>query len=235
MESVKERARVHAALGDPVRLATVDALALGDLGVEELREITGVEGNLLSHHLRVLESVGLVVRRASEGDGRRRYVSLRPDRMPEPVSGPSLLARSVLFICVHNSARSQYAAALWKQRTGHRGLSAGARPADRIHPEAVETASELGVDIGGGFPKGYGQIDLCPDLVVSVCDRARESGHRFDAPRLHWSVPDPAPGNDPTVFKSVFAEITRRVERLVRAAGAPTGPTIPRSRPDLQE
>ena len=220
MVSAKERSLLHTALGDPVRLAAVDALALGDLAVEELREITGVEGNLLSHHLKVLESVGLVSRRTSEGDRRRRYVSLQPDRLLDLMAGPALVACRVLFVCLHNSARSQYAAALWKQRTGHPQLSAGTRPAATVHPQAVEAAAEVGVDLSQAKPKGLGRISPPPDLVVSVCDRARESGHQFDAPRLHWSVSDPAPSNDLPAFRRCFAEISRQVERLARAAEA---------------
>ncbi len=225
MKSVQERALVHAALGDPVRLQAVDALSLGDLGVDELREITGVEGNLLSHHLKVLEGAGLVARRMSEGDGRRRYVSLRPSRLLDLVAFPSLIARRVLFICLHNSARSQYAAALWNRRTGHPHLSAGARPAAQVHPKAVEAAAELGIDLKGRRPRSYRQIDQRPDLVVSVCDRARESDDRFDAPRLHWSVPDPVPRNNLAAFRESFAEITHRVDRLIRA-------TVRNRRPD---
>ncbi len=69
MATLEERAGLHAALGDPVRLAVVDALALGDLGMEELKRITCVEGNLLAHHLKVLEGTRLVQRRPSKGDG----------------------------------------------------------------------------------------------------------------------------------------------------------------------
>ena len=224
MPTLEERAGLHSALGDPVRLAVVDALALGDLGVEELRRTTGVEGNLLAHHLKVLEGARLVERRPSEGDGRRRYVSLRPHRLLGLAASPVLGARCVLFVCIRNSARSQYAAALWRELTGHRGLSAGTHPAPAVHPRAVEAASELGIDLRGAVPKGYHQVGRCPDLVVSVCDRARESGHGFDAPRLHWSVADPVSQNTLAAFRRSFGEITRRVERLIGATRAPTGP-----------
>ena len=217
MTNLTERASLHAALGDPVRLAVVDALSLGDLGVEDLRRITGVEGNLLAHHLRVLEDAGLVVRRPSEGDRRRRYVTLRPERLCGLVASPLLEAGRVLFVCLHNSARSQYAAALWGERTGRRALSAGAQPAEAVHPQAVEAAAELGIDLSRAVPKGYHQIVPHPDLVVSVCDRARESGARFNAPRLHWSVPDPVAKGDPSAFLRSFGEITARMERLIQA------------------
>ena len=224
MLPLKERAAVHSALGDPVRLAVVDALAMGDLGVEELRRITGVESNLLSHHLKVLQNAGLVERRMSEGDGRRRYVSLRHGRLIDLMTNPTLAATRVLFVCVHNSARSQYAAALWKQRTGNPELSAGTQPVATVHPRAIEAAAELGVDLSRALPRGYQQIDRRPDLVVSVCDRARESGARFNAPRLHWSVPDPVSHNDMSAFRRSFAEITARMERLIQATRTPSDP-----------
>ena len=224
---LRERAAVHSALGDPVRLAVVDALALGDLGVEELRRITGVESNLLSHHLKVLQNAGLVDRRMSEGDGRRRYVSLRHGRLIDLTVTPALAATRVLFVCVHNSARSQYAAALWKQRTGNPDLSAGTQPAAKVHPRAIEAAADLGVDLSSAVPRGYRQIDRMPDLVVSVCDRARESGARFDAPRLHWSVPDPVSRNDISAFRSSFGEIAGRVERLIQATNTAIDPPPP--------
>ena len=217
MTNLAERASLHAALGDPVRLAVVDALSLGDLGVEDLRGITGVEGNLLAHHLRVLEDAGLVVRRPSEGDLRRRYVTLRPERLGGLVASPLLEAGRVLFVCLHNSVRSQYAAALWGERTGRRAFSAGTQPAEAVHPQAVEAAAQLGIDLSRAVPKGYDQIVPRPDLVVSVCDRARESGARFDAARLHWSVPDPVSQGDPSAFLRSFREITARMERLIQA------------------
>ena len=225
MLSLEQRARLHRALGDPARLAAVDALALGDLGVEELRRITGVESNLLSHHLKVLQEAELVKRRTSEGDGRRRYVSLRHRRLVDLTATPALAATRVLFVCAHNSARSQYAAALWKQRTGNPDLSAGTQPAASVHPRAIEAAADLGVDLSGAVTRGYRQIDRSPDLVVSVCDRARESGGRFfDAPRLHWSVPDPVSRNDISAFQSSFEEIAGRMERLIQATNTAIDP-----------
>jgi len=74
-----ERAQFHTALGDPGRLAIVDALALSDLSPGDLAQLLGIASNLLAHHLRVLEQAGVVRRSKSEGDGRRSYVRLRPD------------------------------------------------------------------------------------------------------------------------------------------------------------
>ena len=60
---VEQRASFHAALGDPVRLTIVDLLFLNDLSPGELSGRLGLPSNLLAHHLRVLESAGIVERR----------------------------------------------------------------------------------------------------------------------------------------------------------------------------
>ena len=83
--SVVRRAALHAALGDPGRLTIVDTLAWGEASPGELAARLGMTSNLLAHHLRVLEEVGLVTRHRSEGDRRRSYVALAP-RRPRPAA-----------------------------------------------------------------------------------------------------------------------------------------------------
>ena len=211
---LEERARVHAALGDPHRLRIVDALLHTDHTFQELAATADLPGNAAAHHLAVLESAGLIERHVSEGDRRRRYLHLRNERLTGLVEPPHFAPRMVLFVCTHNSARSQFAAALWGQQTGGMADSAGNHPADRVHPNAVRAAGQLGVDLSTAEPKGYNAIAPSPDLVVSVCDRAREAGLPFDAPSLHWSVPDPVRAGTPKAFRSAFADIAERVDRL---------------------
>ena len=79
MVTVDRRAAIHAALGEPLRLAIVDDLVLGDASPGELAARMHVLGNLLAFHLRVLDDAGIVRRVKSEGDGRRQYVQLRLD------------------------------------------------------------------------------------------------------------------------------------------------------------
>ncbi|MGA9276742.1 ArsR/SmtB family transcription factor, partial [Ilumatobacter sp.] len=74
------RARIHAALADPSRLAIVDELTVSDRAPSELAARLSIPGNLLAHHLHVLSGVGLIERFGSSGDRRRRYVRL--DRVP---------------------------------------------------------------------------------------------------------------------------------------------------------
>lgn len=209
-----ERARVHAALGEPRRLRIVDELAVSDRTFQELADLVGLPGNAAAHHLQVLEAAGLIERRVSDGDRRRRYVRLRRERLADGVRELDADVPLVLFVCTHNAARSQFAAALWRQRTGHTAVSAGMDPAPRIRSEAVRAAAELGVDLAGARPKGYEAVERAPDLVVSVCDRAREAGLPFDAPSLHWSVPDPARVGTLPAFRSAFREIAQRVDAL---------------------
>ncbi len=103
-EDRERRSRVHAALADPTRLAIVDELSLSDRAPSELMAQLGLAGNLLAHHLDVLEHVGLVVRFESSGDRRRRYVRLeREPLLTLGLPGVSVPLR-VLFVCTHNSA-----------------------------------------------------------------------------------------------------------------------------------
>jgi protein-tyrosine-phosphatase/DNA-binding HxlR family transcriptional regulator len=217
---LEARARTHAALADPHRLAIVDALALGDLTPGELGRLAGIPSNLLAHHLRILEAAGLTESRASSGDARRRYVVLRAEGLSHLVPAPPPPVAGVLFVCTHNSARSQVAAALWRHLTGEAAESAGAEPAPRVHPGAVRAARRVGIDIGDEIPKGYGAIAADPGLVVSVCDRAREGGVPFDAPTLHWSVPDPVADGRARAFAATVDEISGRVVRLADARRA---------------
>ena len=213
-----DRARIHAALGDPIRLGIVADLELGDRTFQELAELVSQPGNLLAHHLTVLEEAGLIERRISEGDRRRRYISLNPEPLDLLMAVRQRVARSVLFVCSHNSARSQYAAAAWRRQTGLGADSAGSHPARRVDPRAIEVALERGLDLTGFQPKGYEGLKPTFDLVVSVCDRARETGPPLEAPALHWSVPDPVAGRGLTAFRSAFNEIDRRISRLAAAA-----------------
>lgn len=228
----RRRAAWHAALSETARLAIVDALALGDHTPGELGTRLGLSSNLLAFHLDVLDDAGIVRRRRSQGDGRRRYVSLGP-LAPTPdearagtrrvapghddLSGIGASADAVLFVCTHNAARSQLAAALWERRTGRRGGSAGSRPAERVHPEAVRVAARHGVDLAGRQPRDVEQVSSPPGLVVSVCDRAHEGGTPFRAPRLHWSVPQPIVAPD---FDAAWRDLEARVDRLAAAASA---------------
>lgn len=212
-----ERATIHRALGDVGRLQIVDELSMSDRTPQELAGLTGFESNLLAHHLGVLEEAVLIRRRVSSGDRRRRYISLDTELVRGLLPARRQAATSVLFVCTHNSARSQVAEALLRSRCGARVQSAGPNPRQSIHPKAVKVAAEMGVDLSGQAPKGYSEVAGSPDLVVSVCDVAVESLIPFDARRLHWSIPDPVETEHIEDFRSSFTDIDRRVGQLAEA------------------
>lgn len=214
-----KRAEIHAALGDPERLKMVDDLTLSDRSVSELADLVGMPGNLLAHHLEVLERAGLIRRHVSEGDRRRRYVSLEHENLATLFVKGLRPTRSVVFVCTSNSARSQFAAALWRQQSNRPAHSAGREPAKGVHPLAVRVAAEFGVDLSRATPAGYESLTGKPDLIVSVCDRAREAALPRAGRHLHWSVPDPVTRGTVATFRSAFAEINQRVSLLVATFG----------------
>jgi protein-tyrosine-phosphatase len=208
---VHERARGHAALAEPHRLAIVDHLAWSDRSPGELRRHIDVAGNLLAHHLDVLEEAELIERFLSSGDRRRRYVRLRQDRLARLAHATARPAGTALFVCTQNSARSQLAAALWRQRTGCPAESAGTDPADRVHPGAVAAAARAGLDLGTATPALLDPDDLADvDVVVTVCDQAHE---RFDAAarHWHWSTVDPVPEGTDAAFDAAIADLQSRI------------------------
>jgi protein-tyrosine-phosphatase/DNA-binding HxlR family transcriptional regulator len=213
MLSTSERARAHAALGDPSRLTIVDKLMLGDASPGEIAEALAMPTNLVAHHLKVLQEAGLVVRSRSEGDQRRTYVRLVQETIAG-LSAPSVQAVArVVFVCSHNSARSQLAAALWAGRSAVPTASAGTQPARRIHPRTVKVARRHGVTLLSDSTADVSEVLRRGDLVVAVCDNAHESLDP-DPARLHWSVPDPAPTDSDDAFEAAFDDLADRVNRL---------------------
>jgi len=214
VDSLEQRAAVHRLLGDERRLAIVDELRRSDRTPSELAALSDMSSNLLAHHLAELEGAGLVRRVQSEGDRRRRYVQLALDPLtllgaaePCPVDGP------VLFVCTHNAARSQLAAALWNHRTGRHAISAGTQPAPRVAPGAVRVARRHGLALEGRTPQHLGQVAGPFGLVVTVCDRAREDDALPQPPDRHWSVPDPV-GGPARGYKDAFNHIAERIDHL---------------------
>jgi ArsR family transcriptional regulator, arsenate/arsenite/antimonite-responsive transcriptional repressor / arsenate reductase (thioredoxin) len=206
-----ERVRVHAALGDEHRLAIVDALVAGDRAPGELSRELGLATNLFAHHVKVLEEAGLIERRVSEGDHRRRYLVLRHAILRAAGVAPVVPPKRAVFVCTHNSARSQYAAAAYERITGAPAASAGTRPAARVHPLAVEVAAERGLDLSRSAPAGYDTLHADFDVVVSVCDRAGEADTLPAGRHVHWSVPDPVAVGDIEAFRRAFDDLDRRL------------------------
>jgi protein-tyrosine-phosphatase/DNA-binding MarR family transcriptional regulator len=216
--SIEQRAAVHAALGEPVRLAIVEELAASDRAPSDLSARFDLPGNLLAHHLDVLERVGLIDRHVSAGDRRRRYVRLRRHTLGELAVGSARRRGGrALFVCSQNSARSQLAAALWRERTGDRATSAGTHPAEYVHPGAVAAAERAGLVLRDARPRALEPDDLDVDVVVTVCDRAHEE---LDPPEdwLHWSVPDPVEAGTPRAFDDALTDLDRRITAMADRA-----------------
>jgi protein-tyrosine-phosphatase len=211
--SVTTRARLHAALGEPARVAIVDRLLLGDASPSELGHELGLASNLLAHHVKLLERAGVVRRSRSEGDHRRTYLRLRPDVLAGLVPEGVVRAPRVVFVCTHNSARSQLAAALWKRRSRVPAASAGTEPAERVHPLAIRAARSRGLSLTRAGTVHVREVLRPDDLVIAVCDTAHE---HLDHPgrRLHWSVPDPAPQGTQDAFDHALRELADRVDRV---------------------
>jgi protein-tyrosine-phosphatase/DNA-binding transcriptional ArsR family regulator len=215
--ALQRRAAIHAALGDPHRLAIVDALSLSDLAPSELRELTGLESNLLAHHLDVLEDAGVIGRSASHGDRRRRYLGLHREALTSIAQPLRFAASNVVFVCTANSARSQLAAAMWNRDHDVPAVSAGTEPADRVHPQARRAARRRGLDLAAARPTPLAAIRPTPDLIVTVCDRAHEQLRRRSMPSrrtLHWSIADPAERNTRGAFDDAADELERRITAL---------------------
>ena len=135
--------------------------------------------------------------------------------------------KRVLILCTGNSCRSQMAEAWVRHDLGDRWevASAGTQPAASVHPLAVRVMSEVGVDISEARPKHWAPyLDQRWDLVVTVCDSAREACPVFPGARrtVHDSIPDPIGHGhgDPEVTLEAFREvrdlIRRRIVALVR-------------------
>lgn len=221
--SLRRRAARHAALGEPVRLAITDALAVGDASPGELAAALDLPSNLLAHHLGVLEDAGLVVRSRSEADRRRTYVRLTREAFLLVAPRVNGELTRVVFVCTQNSARSQLAEALWSSRLGVPAQSAGTQPAPRVHPRAVAVARRHGLELRRARPVHVADVLRPDDFVVAVCNRAYEELGK--AVRLHWSVPDPAGGTE-AAFDAAFTNLDERVGRLAAALAGDTEGTM---------
>ena len=219
--SFDRRVAMHAALGDPVRLAIVDDLVVSDRSPKELGARHGLPTNLLAHHLDVLEQAGVVARSTSAGDARRRYVRLVPGLHAVLIVPPVVAPTPMLFLCTRNSARSQLAAAVWTARTGAVASSAGTQPAPRVHRGAVAAARRAGLDLADAVPHQIADVPAGTQ-VVTVCDLVHEELEP-DPAWWHWSITDPVDDGSAAAFDAVIADLHARIDALV--------PTSERSNP----
>ncbi|MGI8861058.1 MAG: arsenate reductase ArsC [Rubrobacteraceae bacterium] len=134
----------------------------------------------------------------------------------------------VLFLCTHNSARSQMAEGLLRYLAGERfeAHSAGTE-ATRVRPEAIQAMAELGADISHQRSKTLERyVDEPFNFVVTVCDDANEACPFFPGAknRLHWSLPDPSRATgDAEERLAVFREVRNKIREHVEKELLPEG------------
>ncbi len=228
---------------DPVRWQLLVELGRSDRRVGELVRLTGRPQNLVSYHLSEFRNAGMVRARRSSADGRDVYYradlfrcrellsevafALHPalslTATPQVAAGSSRARQRLLFLCTGNSARSQIAEALMEHRSAGtvRAYSAGSHPKP-LHPNAVLTMAERGVDISGRSTKSLTRFTRSRfDRVITLCDKVREICPEFPGSPIcaHWSMADPAAGTDTkkslTAFRNVADEIEDRVTLLL--------------------
>jgi len=133
-------------------------------------------------------------------------------------------AKSLLFLCVQNSARSQMAEGLARKMLGSnaRIQSAGSEPS-RVNPYAIEVMQEIGVDISHQRSKSITPIDpKTVGTVITLCAEEICPVFLGNARRLHWPIADPASNDDSLSrqetlerFRAARDEIARRLEAFV--------------------
>jgi protein-tyrosine-phosphatase len=232
-------------LADDLRWALLQALARSDRRVQELVALVRKPANLVSYHLRRLRDQALVTEHRSAADRRDVYYSLALDRLrglyfaageslhpalkPEVSAPPAGMKKArtkgtrVLFLCTHNSARSQMAEALLQQLRPDLEVASAGTMVTQVHPLAIRAMAGHRLDISGRRSKQISEfIGQRFDYVITVCDRARESCPIFpgDPEQLHWSIADPAAveGDEATqlrAFEAAARELLSRLRLLV--------------------
>jgi len=124
----------------------------------------------------------------------------------------------VLILCTGNSCRSQMAEGFLKSFDSNLEIySAGTKPAERVHPKAVQAMQEVGIDLSGHRPKTVDQfLNQSFDYVITVCDHAKETCPVFTGNvkhRLHIGFDDPA---EATGSEDEIYAVFRRVRDEIR-------------------
>ena len=139
--------------------------------------------------------------------------------------------KRVLFLCTHNSARSQMAEGLLRSLGhGEFEVASAGTVATRVRPEAIAAMQELGIDISGQSSKTLQQfLGDEWDEVITVCDSANESCPVFPGAkkRRHWSVDDPSgvTGSDAerlAAFRRARDDLKGRMEHELLSSSAAT-------------
>lgn len=134
---------------------------------------------------------------------------------------------SVLFLCTHNSARSQIAEALLSRKAErmapgrYRVASAGSTPGREVHPGAVRVLREYAINWTGKRPKSIDDVNHeLWDLIITVCDRAKENCPIMPGQPAfaHWGMDDPSESiglEQERAFKETLTYLSRRIDLLL--------------------
>ena len=126
-------------------------------------------------------------------------------------SGGDQMKKKVLFVCTHNSARSQMAEGILNEFHGDRyeGYSAGVIPT-KVNPYVVKAMAEIGIDISGNRSKSIEEFrEEKFNYVVTVCDSAREACPFFPGEKIiHQAF------EDPSQFRGSEEEMLKQVRKV---------------------
>lgn len=134
---------------------------------------------------------------------------------------------SVLFLCTHNSARSQIAEAILTRKAErmapgrYRVASAGSTPGKDVHPGAIRALREFGIIWTGKRPKSVDDVNHeLWDLIITVCDRAKETCPTMPGQPAyaHWGMDDPSDAIGPEqdrAFRETVTYLSRRIDLLL--------------------
>jgi len=133
--------------------------------------------------------------------------------------------KTILFVCVHNSGRSQMAEAFFNNLAGGKAqaLSAGTQPADKVNPVVVEAMKEVGMDISGNKPKilTIDMVEQAERMITMGCGAEAEAVCPASFIETEdWVLEDPKDKSLDQVRK-IRDEIKERVSKLVNETVSP--------------
>jgi len=135
----------------------------------------------------------------------------------------------ILFLCTGNACRSILAEATFNHLVRVRGwsdwnaVSAGSQPTGQVHPRSLDLLTAEGINTDGLHSKSWDDLDITPDIVITVCaDAAGETCPVYlgQAMRSHWGVDDPAKASGTeseieTAFQQAYRTLRARIEALL--------------------
>lgn len=224
-------------LANDLRWRVLKALTTSDLQVNELVTQLQQPMNLISYHLKKLREDALVTTRRSEADGRDVYYSLDLDRLRQmylqagaalhpmvganftPIDVSQLSHQRILFVCTHNSARSQMAEGLLRHLSQGQVdvISAGSHPTS-IHPDAIRTMDHFGINIRNQSSRSLSDVKgQSFNYVITVCDKAREVCPTFpgEGQQIHWGFSDPVGIADDAERIQAFEKIALHLQSRI--------------------